>query len=144
MPIPVRDFKAAKTITFTGAAGLGAVGTVSLFTVSGDVLITGFVGKCTTNLTEAAPTATVVVGTATTTNHFLTVQNAVDIDADELWGSSVSRATTIQPNTTTTYELGAINQNIIITVGAQNVTAGVVEFTCFWRPVSIGASVVPA
>ena len=47
-----------KTITFTGGAGAGAVGTVALFTCTGWVNVALIGGFCTTDLTEAAVAAT--------------------------------------------------------------------------------------
>lgn len=138
-----------KTVTFTGAAGLGAVGTVTVFTTTGDVEVGMCLGKCTTDLTEGGATATVKLGTAADTSAFIDQANATAIDADEFWGvgGTPSRAINTVVNGVVAMGTGeaiAINQNVIITVGAQAVTGGVITFTCRWRPISVGATLVAA
>ena len=72
-----------KTITFTGAANLGAVGAVPLFTITGKVIVLSISGLCTVNLTEAAPTATLALGVTGSTSLFIAATTATGIDVEE-------------------------------------------------------------
>src|SRR3989304_3840546 len=51
-------FRASKTIAFTGAANLGAIGNVPLFTVTGEVVVEKLVPFCTEDLAGATGTLT--------------------------------------------------------------------------------------
>src|SRR3990167_3179839 len=75
----------SKTITFTGAAGLGATGNVPLFTVTGEILVVVLLPTCTVNLGEAAPTATIALGVTGATSFFIAATTATDIDAGDIW-----------------------------------------------------------
>ncbi len=133
---------ARKTITFTGAAGLGATGAVPLFTITGKVLVLSISGFCTVDLTEAAPTATLALGVTGSTTLFIGATTATGIDANEFWVSTTATAAGIA--------LPAACQNILIgadiigTVASQNVTAGASEMTVGYRPISEGAALVAA
>src|SRR3990167_4013531 len=81
-----------KSVTFTGAANLGAVGAVPLFTVTGEVLVRAIAGFCTTNLTEAAPTATLALGVTGSTALFVAATTATAIDANLFWVDTVPDA----------------------------------------------------
>ena len=133
---------ARKTITFTGAAGLGAVGAVPLFTTTGQVFIERLVPFCTTLLTEAGATATLALGVTGSTSLFIAATTAVDIDANEFWVDTAPDAAGVAlPAALIAI---AINANIIGTVAAQNVNSGVIDFTVYWRPLSSGATLVAA
>lgn len=148
LSLAVSEFDIArKSVTFTGAAGLGAVGSVTLFTVTGDVLVSHVVGKCTASLTEAGASAVMQLGVPSFTDFFQGSINATTIDADQFWDNTYAapaRAHAIPMNQSDNEALGAINQNIIITVSGQAVNGGSMEFTCFWRPLSATGLVVPA
>lgn len=127
-----------KTITFTGSAGAGATGTVAVWTVSGSVWIPMVTSYCTTLLTEALATATVSLGTATSTALLLPVTNSVNIDAAEFW-------TTTNPATSSALAVASqqnalVNENIIITCATQATNAGVLVFDCWYRPLTAGAT----
>lgn len=134
---------ARKTVTFTGAAGAGAAGTpVSVFSVTGEVLIISLVAKCTVNLTEAAPTATVALGVTGNTVLFIAATNSVDIDAEEFWVD-----TGPDPNGVAlpaALKDVVITDNVIITPATQNTTAGAIDFTILYVPVSANGAVVAA
>lgn len=133
---------ARKTATFTGAAGAGAVGSVALFTVTGEVLIERLVPFCSTLLTEAAPTATLALGVTGSTSLFVAATNATDIDANEFWIDTTPDANGIA--VPAALKDIAITDNIIGTVAAQNVTAGVIRFDVYWRPLSSDGLLVAA
>lgn len=133
-PFPVR-----KVITFDGSAGLGAVGAVPLFTVTGEVMVT-IIPFCTTLLDEAAPTATLSLGVTGSVALFIAATDAVDIDADEFWVDTDPDPYGIALPATLKDIL--IAADIIGTVAVQNVTAGVMELLVLWRPISTDGNVV--
>lgn len=147
---PIRKLR--KTIAFDGSAGNGAVGTVAVATVSGDVLIHRAICKCTEDLTEAAPTATIDVGTTTVPAALFAnpTGGPTAIDSGEYWGNTATTATLSARAATGSYNANsggttsnfnkALSESIIVTVGTQNVTNGTLEFTFWWEPISDGAT----
>lgn len=131
-----------KTVTFTGGAGAGAVGSVALFTVTGEVLIKSITAFCTTLLAEAAPTATLALGVTGATTLFIAATNAVDIDADEFWVDATPDANGIAIPAALKDII--ITQNIIGTVAAQNITSGVIRFDVVWQALSPDGNLVAA
>lgn len=77
----------SKTLTFTGAANLGAVGSSTLFTVTGEVEIERIVPMCTVNLTDTgtAGTPTLALGVTGSTSLFVAATTTTAIDAGEFW-----------------------------------------------------------
>ena len=135
----VQGFFASKTVTFTGAANLGAVGAVPIFTVTGEVIIEKLVPWCTVDLTEAAPTATIALGVTGSTSLFIAATTGTVIDVGEFWVDTTSRANG--------FALPAalkdivITDNIIGTVAAQAVNGGAIRFDCYWKPLNGGSLV---
>lgn len=129
-------------ITFDGGAGSGAVGVVDLLTITGgvDISLEAF---CTTLLTEAGATATIEVGIAGNTAFIIAQTDAVDIDANEIWHDATPDST-IELTSDASKEVTVYGSDIIITIGAQNVTAGVIVFSVIYTPRTSGASVVAA
>lgn len=134
-----------KKVTFTGGAGAGAVGTVNVFSVAGDVEIVRIIPICLVSLTEGAPTATIALGLpGASSGLFIAATNAVLILATNLWVSTSpqTRGSTIPA---LCKETMIVNGNdIIATIVAQNVTAGEIWFRTWWRPVSPTGLVLPA
>jgi hypothetical protein len=136
-------YRSSKTATFTGAAGLGAVGAVDIFTVTGSVEIVRLVPQCTVLLTEAAPTgATIKLGVTGSTALFIAATNAIDIDAAEYWFST----TPVVGGDAIPDALKhvAITADVIATVAVAAVDGGAVRFDAIWRPLSSGGLVVAA
>ena len=131
-----------KTVTFTGAANLGAVGAVPIFTVTGEILVVALTPFCTVLLTEAAPTATLALGVTGSTSLFVAATNAVEIDANEFWVDTAPDANGIA--LPAALKDIVITDNIIGTVGAQAIDSGALRFDCLWLPLSAGSSVVAA
>ena len=142
-----------KSITFTGGAGLGAVGSNALFTVTGNVLCR-VMATCSVNLEEAGATATIVAGTATDTNAFMAQINAVDFDANEKWiAAAAPTASPVLFRSNLDVEAAAASniagwvvcsENIILTVGAQAVNGGTAAFIVYWVPLTSGSSIAAA
>ena len=138
---PFAASRVDQTIAFTGAAGVGAVGTVALFTVTGSVFV-HVASICTENLTEAGATATVEVGIAGTTAGLIAQTNAVNIDNGEVWIDATPGAMQVYTSIGGAFIAGGAD--IILTVGAQDVDDGTLEFYCFWTPLAAGSTVVAA
>jgi hypothetical protein len=130
-----------KTVTFDGAAGTGAAGTVALFTVSGRVMAKIF-AFCTVNL-ASADSNTFEVGTALSTAGLIAQTTSTNIDANEIYHDATPDSS-IELSSVSTEKI--ISQSIIGTVGAgaSGITAGTIVFVVHWRPVTEGATVVAA
>lgn len=136
---------ATKTVTFTGGAGAGAVGTVSLFTVTGDVQITGFAAKCTTNLVDAGGGTPAGLDFGVTGNTGLigpSIDPADGWDAGEWFDNDTAGQTAggIEPGVA----IYNISANIIATVAFEAINSGVIVVYVWWRPLSAGATLVAA
>jgi hypothetical protein len=131
-------FIARKTVAFDGAAGNGAVGTVNLFTVTGDVLVILF-ATCSEDLVGA--TATIVAGIAGNTAGLIGSTTADTIDTGESWTDATP--TTVEALVTSPRIIAA-GADIIATVGTADITDGTLNFYCLWRPLSSNGAVVAA
>jgi hypothetical protein len=129
--------RALKTVTFTGAANLGAVGTVPLFTVTGQILVVTLVPFCTTLL--AGATATLALGVTGNTGLFVGATTATDIDADEFWVDTAPDANGIA--LPAALKDIVITDNIIGTVAVAAVSSGVMDFYLHYVPLSSNGSV---
>lgn len=129
---------ARKTVTYTGAAGAGQAGTVAMFTVTGDVEIENYYEKVTTDLVGAATLETGISGNTTLLKAQTAYATAADLgewnQADGTWAAATALATARR----------ALSASIIQTIGATNITAGVLVAYIRWRPLSAGASLVAA
>lgn len=130
---------ARKERAYTGASGLGATGTTTIFTVTGSVMVR-VVGACTEDLLGAATLEVGIVGN--TAGLLAQIADATTLDA----GESYIDAT---PGTLEAVDLSsgfiiANGQDIIETIGATNITDGTLTYYAFWRPLSPDSSVVAA
>src|SRR3990167_1697702 len=122
-------YRVTTTVTFTGAANLGEVGAVPLFTVTGEVLIERIVPICTVDLTEAAPTATLALGITGSTSLFIAATTGTAIDAGEFWMTTTPTANGLA--LPAALKDIAITDNIIGTVAAQAVNSGAIRFDVY-------------
>lgn len=131
-----------KTLAFTGASGLGAVGTADLFTVTGTVIVS-IVAVCTEDLVGGS--ATIEVGTAGIAGHtadIIAQTTATDIINLEIWHDN-SPDSDIEGTGILLNKI--INQaDIKATIGAQPITDGTIKFILTYTPISDGATVVAA
>lgn len=121
--------------TYTGAAGAGAQGAATLFTVTGVVLARVF-AYCTVDL--ASTTGTIEVGVAGNTAGLIAQTTATQIDVGEFWldtGPSASELITSNPRVIT-------SATIIETVATADITGGALTYHCLWRPISENGLVV--
>ena len=132
--------KTVKTITFTGAAGLGAVGAVPLFTVTGAVDISAIAGFVTTSLTINAG-ATLALGVTGSTSLFIGATAGTGLlSTTAIWVSTTPTAAGLAlPSATKDIMVMA---NIIGTVAVDAITAGVIVVTAYWLPITSDGLVV--
>lgn len=138
-------FKAYKRITFAGGT-TNAIGDYdgtgdpfTIFTVTGDVLV-DVLGVCKTTLVGGA---TLEVGVTDATAALLAqIADATTLVANEIWlpDGTVSLAEAYTPSL---HGIGG-GLDIIGSIGTANITAGVIDFYCFWRPLSDDGNVEAA
>lgn len=147
--IPFGIQRTIKTVTFTGAAGLGAVGTGNIFTVTGEVFITHLTAFCSTNIgvDAGSGTASMQWGYTGATNGIIATTTATAIDANEWWHSNTPTASVSFIGGQNNYLGVATTVDIVFEVtssGTQLVNAGVITWTALWYPLSADGSVTPA
>lgn len=141
--IAAGPFRANKTVTFTGAATLGAVGNVPIYTVTGSVEIVSFAPVVVTALGEAAPTATIALGLTGATTLFVAATNALaQLTLGKIWFTTTPAAVAIA--IPAAFKNIWTNANLVATVGAQAVNAGAIRFDVLWRPLSATGALVAA
>lgn len=121
-----------KTITFT-ATGNGALGTVTIGTVTGRILLTHLQAYCSTGLTSGgAPTLELGVA-GNTAGLIAQIADATDLIATEYWNDATP--TDVLASDAIINKLVA--SDVILTVGTATITAGVIEFAAMWSPLSV-------
>jgi len=130
-------FTEKKAVTYT-ATGEGSVAAHTIYTVTGDVLVSVF-GVCNTNL-DSGGVATIEVGIAGNTAVLIAQTTATDIDDGEVWIDNAPATVEAVPASSVLND----GTDIIATVGTATITAGQIDFYCLWRPLESGASVVAA
>lgn len=147
---PLPAFQAAGAVptlirgskTFTGAANLGAQGAAPIFTVSGAVAVWGWWERCTTDLVGAG---SITAGTASIASGLtIATPDATAIDAGK-WNSGAGTWTASTGKNTASALWGddfpvAFSESFIWTIGAADITGGVLEAYCLYIPLSPGAS----
>ena len=140
LAFPAQDLiKVSKTITFTGAAGAGAVGSVALATVTGEVLIAIIAGRCTVSLASAGG-GDLALGVTGATTLFIGATTATGITSTaNIWASTTPNAQGIAAPAALKDII--IDSNLILTVGTGDITSGAIEFTLYYLPLSAGSGI---
>ena len=121
----------------------GAQGAFTIYTVTGDVQVQVF-GVCQV-LLDSGGAATVELGIAGNTAALIAQTTATDVDAYETWQDAAPEANPGNVDAAMAdFFVVANGADIILTVGTADLTAGDLDFHCFWRPLSIDGSVVAA
>lgn len=149
VPIWTDGIITKRTITFTGGTtdawgdDGGALDGAAIFTVTG-LVFCKVIAVCTTLLT--GDTATIEVGITGDTAIFMPTETATQIDADQIWFNDAGNAAygiigeeAAAADNLPEYAL--YGNDIILTVKTANVTAGVIDFYCIWRPISDNGSI---
>ena len=142
--------RASKRFTFTGAAGFGALGACTIFTVSGGIHVVSIDATVVTTLTVNGGTGTsqLSLGVTNGTADFIALTNSTALTStDRHWVSATPTADSI-PQVAAMKDI-VLSQNIIGTslataAGTQIITGGVIDFTVIWYPTTTGASLVAA
>lgn len=136
VPIQGLGFQTTKTVAFDGTAGNGAQGTITLFTVTGTVMLNAF-GFCTEDL--ASTTGTVALGVTGSTAALADLQTATNVDNHEVWHESILAIGGLVAN-----HFHPSDQNVILTIATADVTNGTITFYCNWFPVTSNGDVTAA
>ena len=132
--------RASKTITFTGAANMGNAGeNVTIFTVTGEILVLALVPFCTTDLTEAVGTATISLGVTSSVALFIAATDSKEIDENEFWVDTVPDPYGIALPSTLKDII--ITDNIVAACATQDTDGGVMRFDLYWLPLSSNGAV---
>lgn len=134
--------KASVSITFTGAAGLGAVGAVPLFTVTGELIIVYLVPYSVLTPVSAGG-GSIALGVTNSTGLFIGATTATTLATGEFWteatgGGTANAGVGLPAAGTSAPQLKdvAITSNIIATVATADVTGGTLRFDIWWMPLS--------
>lgn len=137
-PIWTDGIVTSKSITYA-AATTGATGATTLFTITGDVLVSVF-AVCSVSL-DSDGTPTLEVGITDNTAALLAqLTDATALDAGEIYIDT-------SPATVESFPSAKILTNgtdIIQTIGSTTIKAGTVTYYCVWRPISSDGNVVAA
>jgi len=110
----------------------------TMFTVTG-VIELSIIAVCTTSL--VGDSATLEIGTALSTANLIAQTTATDIDEKDIWHDA-SPDSSIELTSVITRKL--VSQDIILTVGTADITAGVIKFIVRWAPISSDGNLVAA
>lgn len=134
-----------KTIgNYSFAVDTGAQGAYTIFTVTGDIAISVF-GICKASVTSGG-TPTIELGVSGNTAALIAqITNATALITNEIWHDAT-------PTTTVESIIAATNtafvvsngQDIILTIGGADLTAGNIDFYALWKPLSLDANLVAA
>lgn len=124
----------------------GGPGAIDIFTVTGPVLVR-CIGTCAVDLAAgAAPT--IELGTASDTNACIVqCADGRNLDQHEIWHDAAPAAA--ECDMITNWESVhtvciTAAENIILTIGANALTDGTIDFYCLWTPLADAANVVAA
>ena len=137
---------AQKSITFTGAAGLGAIGNVVYFTITGAVHVVSFGAIIETSLTEDAGSgvSSCSLGIVNNTTLFLAaILSSSLVSTTPLWYNATPNANGIL--VPAAYKDVAIARNIVLAVtstGTRLVNGGMVTLTVTYVPLTSNGNLV--
>ena len=117
---------------------------VTIFTVTGDVLVQVFGIVQAVALTSASSTGTLAIGTPEVVAGIIAAStvNGTQFAATDVWVDATPDVD-LEPITDSWFGVGG-GANIIVTIATNNITAGAMEIYCLWRPLSSNANVVAA
>ncbi len=138
---------AIKNVAACGTTFSGT-GAVTLFTVTGSVIVRLWAVVGGTQLTSTSNDGTISIGTADSVAALLaaaTINGSTNFIANSVWVDTTP-ATTCEAfaGANTNWAPVGNSTNIISTVATHGMTAGVIAFYCQWIPASVGATVVAA
>lgn len=135
-----------KSLTFTGAAGFGAIGNCTVFTTTGAVHVISLDAVVNTTVTVDGGTgaASLNLGVTNAVTLFVGATTANTLTStNKHWQSTTPTANGIA-QAAAQQDIN-ISQNIVAAVtssGTQLVNGGVIEFRVVWYPITAGAGLV--
>ena len=141
-----RWYHVRKTVAFTGATGVGEIGTVNVFTITGRVLLREWPVFCTENLVSAGG-GSIALGVAGVTTRLIGTTLAAGgsgLVANDIWVDT--SPADIGAGTLNKFNVGEqiITQDIIITVTTGDVTDGTLVFDVWYLPLTDDGALVAA
>lgn len=137
-----------KLLTFTGAAGAGAAGTMVAFTVTGTIYVEFVIGENVTDLTTTGA-ATVSLGVAADVDAFWSSITATNFDAGEFWtagtglvAGAATVADTASSDATAAARSKVVNTNIILTIASADINGGTMNVYMRYRPLTANGKAV--
>jgi hypothetical protein len=127
---------------YSFAVDAGAQGALSMFTVTGTVLVQIF-GVCQTSLNSGG-VATVELGIAGNTAALIAQTVVTTVDQYQTWQDAATEANPGAVDLTGRSFVITNGADVILTIATADLTAGIVDFYCLWTPLSAGATVVAA
>lgn len=135
--IPANEaFKLESTWTFA-AATTGAVGSHTLFTVTGNVILTIFGVVDTTITSGGAPT--VEVGVTGNTAVLIAQATAANLADGDIWVDATD--TRVGAGVVPSMQIINDGLDVLLKITGATLTAGVIDFYCLWRPLSADGNV---
>lgn len=125
-----------KRVTFA-AGTTGAVGNHDIFTVTGAAHVV-VVGYCEETLTGA--TATISVGTDDLVSTLIAVTTATNILGGTMWFDNAPSECEANASIGGAWVCDSISYDVLVAA----IEGGVIDFVCFWTPVSANATIVAA
>jgi len=126
--------------TYDFTVDTGAQAAYTLFAVTGTVFAQVF-GVCQT-LMDSGGGATIEVGIAGNTAALIAQTTATDLDQYETWQDASPEANPGAVDLTGRSFILAEGDDVILTVGTADLTAGKIDFYCLWSPLSTNGMVV--
>lgn len=124
----------------------GTADPYTLFTVTGDVVISDFWGVVNVLVVSTSDTGTLEVGVAGNTAKLIaqtTAGSGTLAANDVITDTGVEASIDVNANSGAKFYI-ANGADIIETLATNNFTAGQIDWYCIWAPVEAGASVVAA
>lgn len=125
--------RASKTHAFAATAGNGNVGTIAVFTVTGEVLVGSISGYCSENLVSAGA-GTVSLGVTSSVSLFIAVTTATDLDNGTIWVDATPDLYGVA--LPAACKDVVITQNILMDVLTAAISDGTVRIDVLWIPLS--------
>ena len=129
------EFSVSKALTFSNDSG-----TVTLFTVTGDVEVR-IVPIVKTNVASGAA-GSIELGVSGDVDAMIVSTLGTDLDANEIWNDA-SPTSNIEALDTSRDYIISNGDDVILTLSAQ-IDSGAITFYCVWRPLSSNGNVVAA
>lgn len=123
-------------VTFDATDGVAGT-PVTVFTLTGHVLLEELLCTCSTDLVSAGA-GQISLGTATNVAGMIAATVATEIDANELWVDTAPDPSTFPIHSAASpFAAGIVLcESLILTITVGNITAGVLDFYAVYEPIT--------